>query len=234
MSRKSIKVLCSCATCRYSFEATEYKLSVGRKYCSLACYRIAQGASPRLICPVCQVFFETTPQYIRRGRIYCGRVCALIGRNRSFADRFWSRVDRSGECWLWTGPCNPGGYGIVSGKLGYGSLSHRVAWQLVNGPIPSDLFVLHNCPGKDCPSCVRPSHLWLGTHADNMRDAVRKGGLHPGEQHPRAKLTRQAVQEIRQRYKEGQVTHQQLADQYQVARTTVSGIIRGEEWQTVL
>ena len=74
-------------------------------------------------------------------------------------------------CWLWLGSVSPDGYGrvIIGGKK---VLAHRVAWEQVRGPIPQGMCVCHKC---DTPACVNPSHLWLGTHTENMRDMSLKG-----------------------------------------------------------
>jgi hypothetical protein len=89
------------------------------------------------------------------------------------ANRFWSWVEKIPDagCWIWSGKMNPNGYGAmkISGKQ-YGS--HRLAWMLVHGDIPAGMLVCHRC---DVRLCCNPSHLFLGTGMDNMRDAVKKG-----------------------------------------------------------
>jgi hypothetical protein len=90
------------------------------------------------------------------------RLCSLACRYATvpLEERFWSKVRKTESCWLWTG-AGGGHYGrlVRGGRL---DLSHRVSWELHNGPIPDGLFVLHNCPGGDTPACVNPDHLWLG------------------------------------------------------------------------
>lgn len=90
----------------------------------------------------------------------------------SLASRLWRRTDRSGECWLWLGAMRGPNYGqIYVGGEKKTDAVHRVAWELTYGPIPPGLYVCHTC---DTPLCVRPVHLFLGTHDDNMRDMNRK------------------------------------------------------------
>lgn len=97
-------------------------------------------------------------------------------------DHFWDFVNKNGPvqphcaelgpCWEWTGGLNGHGYGNLKVD-GNTDTAHRVAWELGVGPIPNGLYVLHHCDNRPCVNYER--HLFLGTHADNMRDAVAKG-----------------------------------------------------------
>ena len=95
---------------------------------------------------------------------------------------FWSRVVKSDGCWEWDQVYEPQRYGQVymsPGRLLGRELvtsAHRLSWVIHNGPIPPGLCVCHNCPGGDNPACVRPEHLWLGTHRQNAQDMRAKGG----------------------------------------------------------
>jgi hypothetical protein len=102
----------------------------------------------------------------------------LVGvlMRKSVEDRFWPKVARRGDddCWLWTASKLKSGYGLLgSDYRGEERLAHRISWALASGEdVPKHICVLHSC---DNPSCVNPKHLWLGTHADNTADKVRKG-----------------------------------------------------------
>lgn len=86
--------------------------------------------------------------------------------------RFWDKVDKSGECWVWLSATHSQGYGLFKTGHNTQNYAHRVVWVLEYGPIPEGAFVCHSC---DNPPCVRPEHLFLGTAADNMQDMVSKG-----------------------------------------------------------
>lgn len=107
--------------------------------------------------------------------------------------RFWSRVRKTPTCWLWTQKPLAGGYGYFRLRDGKQWRVHRLSYTFRYGPIPAGLNVLHRC---DVRLCVRPSHLFVGTHADNVADRVAKGRSAPvrvGGQHPSALLTEEAV-----------------------------------------
>jgi len=97
---------------------------------------------------------------------------------RTTAERFWAKVDRSGDCWLWTAGVwkSRGGYGKFQAGSSRANArvvyAHRQAWELTNGAIPEGAIVRHRC---DNPPCVNPDHLVLGDQTDNLRDMQRRG-----------------------------------------------------------
>jgi hypothetical protein len=153
------------------------------------------------------------------------------------AERFWKKVNKNGpvpahyprlgRCWVWTGSrmC---GYGCITVK-GKRTKAHRVAFFLENEhwPVP---WGLHRC---DNPICVRPSHIFEGTHKDNDQDKMRKGRQSKGSRHGHAVLSEVDVVRLRRLYGEGNSTHQELADEYGVCRATVSLLIQGSTWKHV-
>jgi hypothetical protein len=153
------------------------------------------------------------------------------------APRFWGRVKiaEPDECWEWQAEVDEWGYGrIFFNGAARRVRAHRMSWMLTCGPIPVGQCVLYRC---DNPRCVNPAHLFLGTIADNNKDALHKGrhrhGDVHGEQHYAAKLTQAQVQEIRRVYAEGNATHQQLADSFHVSRRQIGDIINHKYWRHI-
>lgn len=107
-------------------------------------------------------------------------------RGQSLSRRLWARVDKSGDCWVWAGGVNHGGYGVLRKPRGIATLCHRVAYVLTNGCVPDDICVLHRCDNR---RCCNPSHLFLGTRGDNNRDRSAKGRTARGFTLPHSKLS---------------------------------------------
>jgi hypothetical protein len=146
-------------------------------------------------------------------------------------DRFWKKVDKSGECWIWTGCVDVTGYGVV-GVNAYPMKSHRFSWVITNGPVPDGLFVLHKCDNR---VCVNPDHLFLGTHQDNMADRDKKGRQIHGERHASSKLTELQVADIRRRYVKGCRVNgiRPIARELGMSRSSVRSAIMGSSWKCV-
>lgn len=134
--------------------------------------------------------------------------------------RFWSKVDKSGDCWLWTAHCNRTGYGAIRfGPDHRVTEAHRVSYILTYGELPAGMIVCHKC---DNPPCVNPAHLFLGTYKTNTRDGVRKGRL--GK-----KLTPEQAQSIRNLGDAG-VPRKELALAFGVAEGTISKVVTRKSW----
>ncbi len=160
--------------------------------------------------------------------------------------RFLSKLKTSDSgCWIWCGCGSSRGYGkttIASKDI----RAHRLSWMIFKGEIPDGLFVCHQC---DNPSCCNPSHLFLGTQAENVIDKVTKGRqakgdthyarLHPerlarGTSHGMSKLDEDKVRQIRLEYTGTRGELGMLAKKYGVAKATVHQVVRGRLWSHVL
>lgn len=145
------------------------------------------------------------------------------------AERLARRSVRQGDCLVWQGCRGRWGYGSI-GYDGRTVLTHRLAWELANGrPPAADMCVCHRC---DNPACVEPSHLFLGTVADNNADMMRKGRhvSSPGERNGSAKLTRQQVEAILADRRPQHI----IAREYNVVQPHVSRIKRTTNWVGII
>lgn len=140
---------------------------------------------------------------------------------RTREQRFWRFVQKSEGCWAWTADKVTGGYGrFARGGRPKLVLAHRFSYELANGPIPDGLHVLHHC---DNPPCVNPSHLWLGTDADNARDCDAKGRRPVANR----KLTDEDVRTIRRSRRDAL----SLSLEYNVTRSTIYYVRNRRTWK---
>ncbi len=144
-------------------------------------------------------------------------------------DRFWDKVDTLGECWEWTAATNLQGYGVfrVDGK---NILAHRFVYSRVCEEIPEGMHICHHC---DNPLCVKPSHLFMGTHNDNMQDAITKGRIdNRGEGNGRSKLCDDDVREIRRLHSLG-IEQKVICEMWEVRDSMISRIVNRKNWRHV-
>jgi hypothetical protein len=163
-------------------------------------------------------------------------------RGLSIEESFWTKVDKCGPvashvdgidcCWVWKAYRDKRGYGRFSVR-GKRVFAHRFSWELANGSIPPNMFVLHRC---DNPGCVRASHLFIGTHEENMHDMVVKGrsdmGDGQGSRNSQSLMTEPGVEFARRELSSG-VPIGQVAKTLGVSRSTMAHVLAGRSWPHV-
>ena len=148
-------------------------------------------------------------------------------------ERFFGRINIQGDddCWLWEGAKCKDDYGQI--RINHKDKRvHRLMWEMVNGPIPDGYFICHHC---DNPPCVNPKHLFLATPKQNSQDCVSKNRFKSniGELNPRAKLTLEQVEEIRELYKRKKPTLISLAEIYKVSIQCIFRIVNYISWKSI-
>lgn len=190
-----------------------------------------------LICTFCKMTFERAYRIsaARSARPqFCSKACYGLHHaaksSAAFADKFWARLKPANDrgCREWSGRTF-WRYGLVD--LGNKpQMAHRIAYRLATGEDPGELSVCHTC---DNPPCCEPTHLWLGTHKENMADRTKKGRTNPpkfsGEKHPAARLTSTDVIAIRQ----SPESNNSLAARFGVGAANIRRIRLHETWRDV-
>ncbi len=150
-----------------------------------------------------------------------------VNMDQLVKDRFWSKVDKTGDCWEWTAGKFNNGYGSFC-MNGSDIGAHRASIMLSGIDIPAGMQVLHHC---DNPGCVRQSHLFIGTAADNIKDMIAKDRHARGRMFKDTKLNIDKVREILQL--KGTMPYRKIADHFGVCHSTISHIMNGRNWAHV-
>jgi len=226
----------SCQTCGKTFLLTPSRIKQGcGSFCSMRCRGI--GKRVPLVARTCQLCgkeFHVKPSVLAQQPCdFCSVSCA---RSISLEDRFFARIGKKTPtgCILWAGDFNRDtGYGYLSRAIDKKNISaHRLSYMLLIGSIPDGLCVLHNCPGGDNPSCINPTHFFLGTNLDNIADRDAKNRQAKGTAIGNAVLTDSDVRSIRARHGQG-VTIAALAREYNAGETTIRSVVRRRTWKHV-
>lgn len=188
-----------------------------------------------------QLFKGEIPEGRRVTRTCGNRICCNPKHLVTDVERFLSKVNTApglgiGNCHLWTDHIKASGYGEFRATAKNRVQAHRFAYELTNGSIPDEMLVLHRC---DVRACVNPSHLFVGTQADNIHDMMQKNRDNfvappplQGSQNKAAKLTEEQVAEIRQLLDKG-FTYQAIMDAYHISKNTVYNIKARANWKHV-
>jgi hypothetical protein len=123
------------------------------------------------VCATCGTSFTVVRAAYERGEgQYCSRACWRERLRTQPLDRLLARIDKRNGCWYVRGVAP---YEYATLKINGAKVkAHRFMYEQHNGPVPDGLVVMHTCDHK---SCVNPDHLCVGTQADNVHDAMRKG-----------------------------------------------------------
>lgn len=142
--------------------------------------------------------------------------------------RFWSKVliiNDEASCWEWQAMRFSNGYGSFRKSTKIRIVAHRMAYELWSGDIGNELLeVMHGCNNR---GCVRPSHLSLGSHQENLLTRRTPSG----ESHYRTKLTWKIVKAIRAEYKASYGAGIRLARKWDISPAALYPILSGDSWR---
>jgi len=201
-------------------------------------------------CLICLTKFPVSPSRAKKGRgLYCSTKCHGISKSSTpLSELFFAKVNQDtclgdvcgchkgiGHCWPWMATGTKWGYGWfkVNGK---GRGAHRAAFFIEYGrwPIP---FALHHC---DNSVCCRISHIYEGTHLDNVRDMCERGRISHGEKHSitvrgehngTTKITEQQAILILNLLEEKEITQRSISIELGISYYIVNSIANNASWK---
>lgn len=144
---------------------------------------------------------------------------------RTVEARFLAKITKNvgpKGCWIFDGAVSGGnGYGSMRDETGRMDYAHRISHRLYKGPIPDGALVLHTC---DCRKCANPEHIYSGTHAQNIKDAIER------ERYARrGKLRAAQVLEIVAKSKAG-ASRSSLSERFHVSPESIARILQGKTY----
>ncbi len=149
-----------------------------------------------------------------------------IKRNRRGIDikeRLFEKIEKTNTCWIWKGCLIESGYGTI-GYKGKNFVVHRLMYELFVAKIPEGMLACHICDNK---LCCNPSHIFLGTHKDNLVDMVNKKRSNFGEKHHNARLKTEEAREIKFSKEKNTI----LSDRFKVSAGHIDNIRLGIRWK---
>lgn len=142
---------------------------------------------------------------------------------------FLSKFKAGDRCWQWEASAYGPGYG--SFKVNRKSTSaHRFSYQLFYGRIPKGLCVLHSCDNR---LCVKPTHLRLGTHKENMEDCIKRGRIAWGERQGLSRFSVSQVKAIRHLHGVQKISIYKIAKMYKCSTSALESIVKYKTWKRI-
>lgn len=203
-------------------------------------------------CLCCDKIIAVTASMKRvGGGKYCSYKCRHEYIKSQIGNRFWQKLDKSDECWIWKGKKYRNGYGQAyggrrpNGKT-FERLAHRMAYELAFGTIPEGLCVCHKCDNR---LCCNPDHLFLGTQKENLQDMVKKGRavkaedswthkqperVRRGMTHHTTRISDDDVRHIRARWAQGNISYAELGREMNLSSGAIWNIVNNVTWRHVI
>lgn len=222
-----------CGSCHAPFEARERAVRSGfGLYCNRTCSARAQRTRLDRTCEQCGSSFTAVPAEVNKGKgKLCSKLCANAALVVPLMDRIWQHIDKRepDDCWLWTAKRHARGYGETGDRGRYLRVTRVLLEDKIGRVLEPGELALHSCSN---PPCCNPSHLFAGDHDRNMEQRGAEGKYPNGQQHVMAKLTDDAVRQIRNcRPYHGYKAD--LARRFGVTHRTIRSVLDGSTWQHV-